>query len=72
MKGQWFGDPFRWLAVALLITGIVTAALEKTFAGFTPVVWILLASVALLIVICGEVLSIRQGLEAKEAKEAKK
>lgn len=66
MKGQWFADPFRWLAVALIITGVVTAALEKTYAGFTPVVWILLGGVALLIVICGEVLSIRQGLEPKK------
>jgi membrane-bound ClpP family serine protease len=69
MKGQWFADPFRWLAVALLITGIVMAALEKTFAGFTPVVWILLGMAALLTVICGEVLSIRQGLEARDAKK---
>ena len=55
--------------MALLITGIVMAAREKTFAGFTPVVWILLGMAALLIVICGEVLSIRQGLEARDAKK---
>ena len=31
------------LGVALLIVGIVTAALNKTFAGFTPIIWFLLA-----------------------------
>lgn len=63
---QWWADPLRWLFVALFITGVVMAALEKAYAGFTPVVWFLMAIAVLLTVICGEVLSIRQGLEAKK------
>ena len=66
MKGLWFADPFRWLAVALIITGIVMAALDKTYAGFTPAIWILLAIVTVLIVICTEALSIRLWLTGKE------
>jgi len=31
------------LGVALLIVGIVTAAINATFAAFTPVIWLLLA-----------------------------
>lgn len=63
---KWWADPFRWLFVALFVTGIVMAGLEKTYAGFTPVVWLLMAGLCLLVVICGEVLSIRQGLEARK------
>ncbi len=31
------------LGVALLIVGIVTAAINATFAAFTPIIWFLLA-----------------------------
>ncbi len=46
----------RYLAVVLLIVGIVTAALNVTFGGFTPILWFLLALAILVIITCGEVL----------------
>ena len=59
-------DILEWLVVALLIVGIVTAALNLTFGGFTPVMWFLLALVAILIIICSEVTVIRELLESKK------
>jgi len=56
----------EWLVVALLIVGIVTAALNLTFGGFTPTLWFLLAFVAILIIICSEVTMIREFLESKK------
>ena len=56
----------RYLAVALLIVGIVTAALNVTFGGFTPMLWFLLALAVLLIITCGEVLRIADFLESKK------
>ncbi len=37
------GNSSRFLALALMIVGIVTAAMDKTFGGFTPLYWFLLA-----------------------------
>ena len=64
-------DILEWLVViflivGLLIVGIVTAALNLTFGGFTPVMWFLLALVAILIIICSEVTVIRELLESKK------
>lgn len=55
----------RVLAMVFLIIGIVTAVLDTTFSGFTPVVWLLLSLIALLIAICNEVLRIADFLESK-------
>jgi hypothetical protein len=56
----------RYLAVVLLIVGIVTAALNATFGGFTPIMWFLLALVDVLIITCHEVMTIRISLESKK------
>ncbi len=56
----------RYLAVVLLIVGIVTAALNATFGGFTPIMWFLLALVVVLIITCHEVMTIRTLLENKK------
>ena len=56
----------RVLAIVLLIVGIVTAALDATFGGFTPIMWFLLALADLLIVICNEVLRIADLLQSKK------
>ncbi len=57
----------EWLVVAMLIGGIVTAALNVTFSGFTPVIWFLIAFVAILIIICAEVTQLREYLESKKS-----
>ena len=56
----------RYLAGVLLVVGIVTAALNATFGGFTPIMWFLLALVDVLIITCHEVMTIRTLLESKK------
>ena len=58
----------RILVVAMLIVGIVTAALNATFGGFAPILWFLLALSAFLGVICGELFRILAILESKTQK----
>lgn len=55
------------LVVIFLIIGIITAVLNVTFGGFTPVLWFLLAFWAVLIIICMEVTMIRAFLESKKS-----
>jgi hypothetical protein len=57
---------FEWLAMIMLIVGIVTAALNATFGGFTPVMWFVIALAAILIIICTEVSQIREFLQSKK------
>ncbi len=66
MKYQLRWDFPRILVAVLTIVGIVTAALNLTFGGFTPIMWFLLALIDLLIVTCHEVLMIRISLESKK------
>ena len=56
----------RLMGIAILIVGIVTAALDVTFGGFAPIHWFLLAIVVFIIVICTEVLRIADFLESKK------
>ncbi|MFC1904929.1 hypothetical protein ACFLXT_04120 [Chloroflexota bacterium] len=56
----------RVLVLVFLITGIITAALNTTFGGFTPIIWFLLALIALLIAVCNEVLRLADFLESKK------
>ena len=65
MKNLKFDFP-RVLVVVLAIVGIVTAALNLTFGGFTPVMWFLLAIIDLGIITCHEVMTIRISLESKK------
>ncbi|MFC1984520.1 hypothetical protein ACFLU0_00695 [Chloroflexota bacterium] len=55
----------EWPAMALLIVGIVTAALDITLAGFTPLIWFVLSFGLILIIICMEVSMIRAFLESR-------
>ncbi len=66
MKIQSRWDIGRCLVVVLVIVGIVTAALNATFGGFTPIMWFLLALIVLFIITCHEVLMIRISLENKK------
>ena len=58
----------EWPAIALLIVGIVTAALDITLGGFTPIIWFVLAFGFILIIICMEVTMIRAFLESRKQK----
>ena len=58
----------EWPALALLIVGIVTAALDVTLGGFTPIVWLVLSFGLILVIICMEVSMIRAFLESRKQK----
>jgi hypothetical protein len=58
----------EWPALALLIVGIVTATLDVTLGGFTPIVWLALSFGLILIIICMEVSMIRAFLESRKQK----
>jgi hypothetical protein len=53
---------------ALVIVGIVTAALDKQIAGFTPLTWIMLAMVFYLYFIISIAARIMVSLEGKAKK----
>jgi hypothetical protein len=63
-----WGSFMRCLGLACLIVGIVTAAMDKTFAGFTPIVWFLIAIFCMVTVVCTEVALTRDFLESKKEK----
>jgi hypothetical protein len=56
----------EWLVMIFLIVGVVTAVLNITLAGFTPIIWVLISLWALIMIICTEVTQIREFLEKKE------
>lgn len=57
---------FETLVVIFLLAGIITAVLNVSFGGFTPVFWFLLSFWLVLIIICMEVTMIRAFLELKK------
>ena len=59
-------DILEWLVVIFTIGGIVTAALNITLGGFTPILWFVLAFWCILIIICMEITMIRAFLERKK------
>ena len=58
----------EWPAMALLIVGVVTAALDIKLGGFTPIMWFVLSFGLILIIICMEVSMIRAFLESRKQK----
>ena len=60
-----YHEILEWLFLALLIVGIVTAALDVTIGGFTPVIWLVLSFGVILVIICMEVSIIRAFLESR-------
>ncbi len=67
LVSKW-GNLNRYLGLASLIVGIVTAALDVTFGGFVPILWFLIAILAFIIVVCTEVVQLRLLLESKKDK----
>ncbi len=59
---------FEWVAMIMLIVGIVTAAMDKSFGGFMPIIWFQIALLSILIIICTEVSRIREFPENKNKK----
>ena len=57
---------YRLLGVIMLIIGIVTAALNKVFGGWTSIYWFLLAFAAFFGVLCNELYRIILHFETKK------
>jgi fatty acid desaturase len=49
-----------------LFAGVITAALNVTISGFTPIVWFLLSFWSVLVIICMEITMIRAALERRK------
>jgi hypothetical protein len=56
----------RLAGTASLIVGIVTAAMDKAFGGWTPIFWFLLAFAGFFGVLCNELYRVILLLEAKK------
>ena len=65
-KVKLYRDILESLVVIFLIVGIITAAFNVTFGGFTPIIWFLVSFWAILIIICMEITMIRAFLERKK------
>ncbi|UCC57833.1 MAG: hypothetical protein JSW14_05545 [Candidatus Bathyarchaeum sp.] len=52
--------------LVLLFIGIITAVLNVTVTGFTPIVWFLLSFWCVMVIICMEITMIRAALERKK------
>ena len=56
----------EWPVIIFLFIGIITAALNLTISGFTPIIWFLLCFWCVLVIICMEITMIRVALERKK------
>ena len=58
----------EWSALALLVVGIVTAALDVRLGRFTPIIWLVLSFGLILVIVCMEVSMMRAFLESRKRK----
>ncbi len=58
----------RFLSAVLLVIGIVTAAMDKTFGGWSPIYWFLLSFAAILSAIWVALVELIVLLENKKGK----
>ena len=61
-----YHNMLEWPVLIFLFIGIITAALNVTISGFTPVVWFLLSFWCVLVIICMEITMTRAALERKK------
>lgn len=54
------------VVMIMFFAGVLTAALNLSFVGFTPIIWFLISLWALIMIICTEVTQIRENLEKKK------
>lgn len=50
----------EWMIGITFITGLITAALNLTIAGFTPLIWFLISIQTVLVTICVEITALRE------------
>ena len=61
-----YHNVLEWPVIIFLFIGIITAALNVTISGFSPIMWFLLSFWFVLVIICMEVTMMRAGLERKK------
>lgn len=59
----------EWPVMIFFLVGILTAALNLTIAGFSPIVWFVISLWSLILIICMETSMIREHLEANLQKK---
>jgi hypothetical protein len=60
MKINKIHNALECLIGVTFLTGVVTAALNITLAGFTPMIWFLISIQIVLITICTEITTLRE------------
>lgn len=50
----------EWVIGVTFLTGVVTAILNLSIAGFTPMIWFLISIQKVLVTICFEVTTLRE------------
>jgi peptidoglycan/LPS O-acetylase OafA/YrhL len=68
LTASW-GHFMRFLGLATLIVGVVTAAMQKPIGWFVPTAWFLIAIFCMVTVVCTEVALTRDLLESKKEKQ---
>jgi len=61
-----YHEILEWPLIIFFFIGIITAAVNVTIVGFTPVLWFVLSFWFVLVIICMEVTMIRANLERKK------
>ncbi len=61
-----YHEILEWPLIIFFFVGIITAALNVTIGGFSPILWFVLSFWFVLIIICMEVSMIRANLDRKK------
>ena len=61
-----YHNMLEWPVLIFLFVGIITAVLDVTISGFTPIIWFLLSFWCVLVIICMEITMARAALERKK------
>ena len=61
-----YHEILEWPLIIFFFVGIITAALDVTISGFSPILWFVLSFWFVLVIICMEVSMIRANLDRRK------
>lgn len=61
-----YHEILEWPLIIFFFIGIITASLNVTISGFSPILWFLLSFWFVLVIICMEVSMIRANLDRRK------